>query len=86
VSACRFWAGLGWGLIAAAEAAAGLAIFVTVWEVIENPGGIFRGEGELRYEFVAETAASWFLPTLPAIAPIMVVVGVVAAYVRSRRG
>lgn len=48
--------------------AGGLALFVTTWELVENPGGIFRTEQGWRWDFVGETAASWFLPTLlPAI-------------------
>lgn len=53
------------GVAAGLALAAGLAGFVTIWEVIENPGGIFLTEDGWRWDFVGETAASWFLPTLP---------------------
>ncbi len=37
---------------------------VTLWEWIENPGGIFRDDEGTRWNFVYDTAISWFLPTL----------------------
>jgi hypothetical protein len=40
-----------------------VALVVTVWEWIENPGGIFRGSSGTAWSFIYDTAASWFLPT-----------------------
>jgi hypothetical protein len=48
--------------------AAGLAVAVTTLELVENPGGIFRRPEGWRWDFLLETAWSWFLPTLlPAV-------------------
>ena len=37
---------------------------VTLWEWIENPGGIFHGTEGTNWRFVLETAISWLVPTL----------------------
>jgi len=39
-----------------------LALTVTLWEWLENPGGIFRGSEGTHWSFVAETAVSWLVP------------------------
>jgi hypothetical protein len=60
VTAKRIWlVGLGGGLVVALP----VTVFVTVWEWLENPGGIFRGPDGTRWAFVWETAASWLVPT-----------------------
>ncbi|XOV88241.1 MAG: hypothetical protein ACFHX7_25345 [Pseudomonadota bacterium] len=38
--------------------------FVTVWEWLENPGGIFHDAAGTRWHFVFDTAISWFVPVL----------------------
>jgi len=39
------------------------ALIFTVWDWLENPGGIFRDSSGTNWNFVYDTAASWFLPT-----------------------
>ena len=41
-----------------------VTLTVTVWEWIENPGGIFHGTEGTNWNFVFETALSWLVPTL----------------------
>jgi len=41
-----------------------LAGIFTVWNWLENPGGIFRDDSGTHWSFVYDTAASWFFPTL----------------------
>ena len=36
---------------------------VTVWEWLENPGGIFHAPEGTNWNFVLETAISWLIPT-----------------------
>lgn len=52
------FAALFGGLVAAA-----VTLFITAWELIENPGGIFRNDAGTRWAFVYDTAISWFVPT-----------------------
>ncbi|QQX78892.1 hypothetical protein JK628_15140 [Shewanella sp. KX20019] len=40
-----------------------VTLVIVVWEWLENPGGIFRGAGGTQWQFVYDTAISWFLPT-----------------------
>ncbi|MDC0996016.1 hypothetical protein OAT01_09840 [Pseudomonadales bacterium] len=40
-----------------------VTIFITLWEWIENPGGIFRDSDGTRWRFVFDTALSWLWPT-----------------------
>lgn len=44
-----------------------LTIFITTWEWIENPGGIFRTEAGTNWPFIFDTAVSWFVPTFLGI-------------------
>ena len=39
------------------------ALVFTVWDWLENPGGIFRDSAGTNWNFVYDTAESWFLPT-----------------------
>ncbi|MCB1645771.1 MAG: hypothetical protein KDI36_09970 [Pseudomonadales bacterium] len=54
--------GLALGVVVSVTVAA----FVTVWEVIENPGGIFRNAEGTNWQFVFDTAWSWLEPTFMA--------------------
>jgi N6-adenosine-specific RNA methylase IME4 len=63
----KFWLfgplmGLGFASLAA-------AIF-TVWDWLENPGGIFRDSSGTNWNFVYDTAVSWFVPTFIDVAII----------------
>jgi hypothetical protein len=40
-----------------------ITIFNTLWEWIENPGGIFHDSDGTRWRFVFDTAVSWLWPT-----------------------
>jgi len=40
-----------------------ITIFNTLWEWIENPGGIFHNSDGTRWRFVFDTAVSWLWPT-----------------------
>ncbi|GAB5500760.1 MAG: hypothetical protein PsegKO_30710 [Pseudohongiellaceae bacterium] len=44
--------------------AALLTLIFTLWNWVENPGGIFHDASGTHWRFVYDTAASWFLPTL----------------------
>lgn len=56
----KFWL---FGLSFAAGLAILLSSIFTVWDWAENPGEIFRGAAGTNWQFVYETAASWFVPT-----------------------
>jgi len=51
-----FLAGFGIALV--------LTLIVTLWDWLENPSQIFHGAEGTHWGVVAETALSWFLPTL----------------------
>ena len=44
---------------------------VVVWEWVENPGGIFRTEIGTNWQFILDTAISWFVPTFVYVAVIV---------------
>ena len=50
------------GLLAGAIAAVIVSGAMTLWDWLENPGGIFRGPDGTRWDFVLETLYSWLLP------------------------
>ena len=52
--------------ICGAAVAIVVTVVVTVWEWLENPGGIFRDAAGTQWDRVGETAASWFGPTFLA--------------------
>jgi hypothetical protein len=60
-----FWL---FGLAVGSSVSLLVTIFVTVWEWIENPGGIFRDEMGTHWQFVYDTAISWLLPTFLYVA------------------
>lgn len=45
-----------------------LTAVITIWEWIENPGGIYRGEQGTDWRIVYETAISWLAPAFVTIA------------------
>ena len=51
------------GLAAGAAISSTVTVVIVVWEWLENPGGIFRGESGTNWGFVFDTAISWFVPT-----------------------
>ena len=55
-----WWLGPATGVVVSSA----VTLFVVTWEWLENPGGIFRGEGGTNWGFVLDTAISWFVPTL----------------------
>ena len=59
--AASFWR---FGLTMGALIAVVLTLVMTVWEWVENPGGIFRTTEGTQWGFVWDTAMSWFFPTL----------------------
>lgn len=56
----RWWIGPVTGTLVSAI----VTVIVVVWEWIENPGGIFHSEHGTNWQFVSDTAISWFVPTL----------------------
>jgi ABC-type spermidine/putrescine transport system permease subunit I len=40
-----------------------VTMVASVWEWVENPGGIFRDDEGTNWQFVFETAWSWLIPT-----------------------
>jgi len=60
VCAKRFWSfGIGIGT----SVSLAVTVFVTSWEWIANPGGIFRDANGTNWQFVYDTAISWLIPT-----------------------
>lgn len=51
------------GLAVGAAVSASVTVIVVLWEWLENPGGIFHGETGTNWQFVFDTAISWFIPT-----------------------
>jgi len=51
------------GLLIGAFVSVLVTLIIVVWEWIENPGGIFHDENGTNWNFVFDTASSWFVPT-----------------------
>lgn len=51
------------GLLFGAAVAFSVTLIICVWEWVENPGGIFRGDDGTNWSFVFDTAISWLIPT-----------------------
>ena len=51
------------GLAAGVAISSTVTVIIVIWEWLENPGGIFRGESGTNWGFVFDTAISWFVPT-----------------------
>lgn len=64
------------GLVFGAVVAVAVTVFVTTWEWLENPGGIFRDEAGTNWRFIRDTAISWLLPTFVYSAAIGAAVSV----------
>ena len=78
----KWWIGLAAGLVVSSV----LTIIVVVWEWLENPGGIFRGASGTNWEFVFETAVSWFVPTFINVAVVASVIHLAWGWIIKRRG
>lgn len=58
-SSALWWLGLAVG----GTVSLSVTVIVVIWEWLENPGGIFHSETGTNWEFVFDTAISWFVPT-----------------------
>jgi hypothetical protein len=56
----RFWS---FGIAIGIAVSLTVTAFVTSWEWIANPGGIFRDTNGTNWQFVYDTAISWLIPT-----------------------
>ncbi|WP_076409383.1 hypothetical protein [Shewanella sp. UCD-KL12] len=63
----QFWF---FGLLVGLVGASLITSVITIWELIENPGGIFHNEQGLNWSFVFDTASSWFMPSFLYLAVI----------------
>ena len=78
----KFW----WlGIAAGAAVSSAVTVIVVIWEWIENPGGIFHSEVGTNWEFVLDTAISWFVPTFVYVAIFASVSHLAWSVVRKRR-
>jgi len=51
------------GAVAGALVSSVVTSVVVTWEWLENPGGVFRSETGTNWQFILDTAISWFVPT-----------------------
>jgi hypothetical protein len=59
-----------------------VTVIVTVWDWVENPGGIFRDATGTNWQFVCDTAISWLLPTFLYVAVISSVIHLMVSGIR----
>ena len=78
----NWWTGLAAGFVVSFV----VTIVVVIWEWLENPGGIFRGASGTNWEFVFETAISWFVPTFINVAVLASVIHLAWFWIIKRRG
>jgi len=77
----RWWLGIATGTAVATL----VTVIVVIWEWVENPGGIFRSEIGTHWNFVLDTAISWFVPTLVYVAITASVIHLAWTVVRKLR-
>jgi hypothetical protein len=58
------------GIAAGVVVSFAVTLIVVIWEWLENPGGIFHNDNGTNWEFVLDTAISWFVPTFVHVAVI----------------
>jgi hypothetical protein len=73
------------GVMLGITLAAAVALFVTVWEWVENPGGIFRDASGTNWAFIYDTAVSWFVPVALWASPVLASVRCGLWYLARRR-
>lgn len=56
-----------------------------IWDWIENPGGVFRGQDGTSWPIVLETGLSWFIPTFLIVGGGTLVIRIVWLFVYRRR-
>jgi hypothetical protein len=76
-----WWLGLAVGAIVSSS----ITGIVVVWEWLENPGGIFHSEIGTNWEFVLDTATSWFMPTFVYATIIASVLHLAWSFIEKRR-
>lgn len=63
-----------------------VTVYVTLWEWIENPGGIFHDSNGTHWRFVFDTAVSWLWPTFLTWMFVGIFVHLLYAFVRRKSG
>lgn len=61
------------GLVVGALVSVLVTLIILVWEWVENQGGIFHDKNGTNWNFVFDTASSWFVPTFMYAALIVTV-------------
>lgn len=56
----HFWL---FGLFSGSVVSLAVTLVIVIWELLENPGGIFHGKSGINWNFVYDTAESWLIPT-----------------------
>jgi hypothetical protein len=56
----HFWL---FGLFSGLVISLSVTLIIVIWELLENPNGLFRGINGINWDFVYDTAESWFIPT-----------------------
>jgi hypothetical protein len=56
-----FWI---FGVVVGVLFSTAVTLVMITWEWLENPGGIFRNDQGTNWQFMFDTAISWFVPTL----------------------
>lgn len=70
------------GIGAGAITSVATTLFMTIWEWLENPGGIFRGPDGTNWRFLMETAISWLIPTFVYVSVVAIVGHLVVSGIR----
>ncbi len=63
----QFWF---FGLLVGTIGASLITTVVTIWELLENPSGIFHNAEGVNWSFIFDTASSWFIPSFLYLALI----------------
>ena len=78
----HFWSfGLTLGIISAFT----ITFIFTLWEWLENPSGIFHDQNGTNWNFVYDTAISWFIPTFVSVTVIGAVIHFVIKWFHNYR-
>lgn len=76
-----WWFGIAVGTVVSLT----ITLIVVIWEWLENPAGIFHNGNGTNWNFVLDTAISWFVPTFIHVAVIAAIAHLLWSAIRRRR-
>ncbi|PKG72828.1 hypothetical protein CXF83_02740 [Shewanella sp. Choline-02u-19] len=62
------------GLLVGLSVSSVVTLIIVLWERLENPNGIFYNDGGTNWQFIFDTAISWFVPIFVYVSLVVTVI------------